>query len=194
MNASHVRTAGLCLTLLAAGCGRAGAPPGGLSSPALEPFAAGSRVFAEVLPAEPDDAHPFPVRIRLANEGQSDLLVFQPLDGSDYGRHLPYYRFEVTGVGGRVPFPDVQCGTSGLWADTTWPASYAVKLRPGESFERKMDLPQISEPGTYRVRFTYEYRIDDDAQASFPTPPGAWVGVAEAPEVVVTFATTRPGE
>jgi hypothetical protein len=185
MHTSHVRAAVLFVISLAAGCGQAVMPPRGSSS---------SPVSAKVLPAEPDESHRFPVRIRLVNDSRSDVLLFRPLDGSEYCRHLPHYRFEVIDVGGRMLEPDIECGISGLWADTTWPASYVIKLRPGESFEKKMDPPQITEPGTYKIHFAYEYRVDEDAQESFPTPPGAWVGLAEAPEVVVTFPATRTGE
>jgi hypothetical protein len=145
------------------------------------------------MPVDADDSHRFPVQVRLTNEGQSEVIVFRPLDGSDYCWHLPYYRFEVESSSGEALKPQVRCAMSGVWADTTWPASYAVRLAPGESFEVTLDPPQIVEPGTYKVRFAYEYRLEEEVQGAFPTPPGAWIGVAEAPEIVVTFPAGRPG-
>ena len=142
---------------------------------------------AKLLHAEPDVSHRFPVLVRLTNESKSEVIVFRPLDGSDFGWHLPYYRFEVTRMNGEVLKPLGRCGVSGLWAETMWPASYAVRLAPGESYDVKLDPPQITEAGTYKVRFAYEYQVDNAAQEAFPTPKGAWVGIAEAPEIVVTF-------
>lgn len=125
--------------------------------------------------------------VRFTNASKTNLVVFRPLDGSEYGWLWPHYQFLVFDEAGKeVPLP-VRCGLFGLWSNTRWPQDYQLTVEAGTVLELPLRIPQIDNPGVYRVRFAYEFaqKPAKHFNAQHPPPPGTWFGRAEAPETTI---------
>ncbi|MEM7682786.1 MAG: hypothetical protein AAF288_12585 [Planctomycetota bacterium] len=139
--------------------------------------------------------------LRFSNPGGKPVTIYRPLDGAMWGWYRPHYRFEVTNAQG-VDIPlSGRCGVSGLWHQSTWPASFEVRLMPGEALEMPVYIPQVvhAEAGDYTVRFSYilppgTTHADERSPLSqppsnaprLPIPEHAWFGTAKAKPITVT--------
>jgi hypothetical protein len=121
--------------------------------------------------------------VTVANNGNEDIVILKPLDGSQWSWHLPFYRFTVIDEQGRVSAMGARCGISGLWANTKWPADYIVTLKPGESFKKTLEvLFAIPEDGEYQVKFEYVMELEKDPHKGtfLEYPVEVWKGTAES--------------
>ena len=125
-------------------------------------------------------------KLRFTNTSEEPVQLIKPLDGSSYGWHQPYYRFDITAPSGAALRPSSRCKQSGLWSNMTWPEDYVIELGPGRAKTIDVYLPySFAEKGAHSI--TVEYLLDEsrraatDRQAWYQDgpiiyPPTAWRG------------------
>jgi hypothetical protein len=132
------------------------------------------------------------VTLRFSNDGTAPAYLIRRVDGSEHGRHMPYYRWSAVGPDGKRLKLVGRCGNTGpngLWSDTRWPEDYLIELKPGMSYEKTFSLPlRVEKAGVHRVRFEYVYRADP--RGLLP-PAGAWQGRLVAAEAPVFLTPER---
>jgi hypothetical protein len=121
------------------------------------------------------------VTLRFRNWSGVSGYLLKPLDGSEWCKFMPHYRWTPVGPAGKPLSRRSRCAHCGTWSNTKWPDDYLVELKPGASWEITRQLPlRVEQPGMHRVRFEYEYLPGPN---DFPQPARAWRGRLVSAEV-----------
>ena len=137
-------------------------------------------------PDERSVFHHNPVIVRFTNTHNRTIKILRPLDGSEWGWHIPHYRFTVSDSSGKAVELDGRCGISGLWANIKWPDDYIIQILPGDSYEMQVGIPHaIPADGDYRVTFEYVYDPKTVSKAQIVYPDGLWSGTARAKDITL---------
>ena len=165
---------------LTAGCGATDADANANANAESEAEADAAASLAVEIVNVDHDRHSTYATVRLSNRSDEPITVIDPLDGSQWGWHMPHYLFEIRDESGNPADYHLRCGVSGLWADTQWPDSYLRTLQPGEHHERRLHTGRmVTEPGRYSVTFRYRYEPDADEFTrlyELDPPAVAWRG------------------
>lgn len=127
------------------------------------------------------------VRIRFENPTPSRIKILRPLDGSEWGWHMPYYSLSITdSTGANIPM-GMRCGMSGLYSNLKWPDDYLIQILPHDAYEMTVALGRsIPAKGRYRVSFSYTYSSIKKAareDAGIKYPGDLWTGTATSEPV-----------
>ncbi|MEX0703182.1 MAG: hypothetical protein WD069_13895 [Planctomycetales bacterium] len=135
-------------------------------------------------PDEGSVHHHNPVVIRFTNNGDEPVSILRRLDGSEWGWHMPHYRFTVTDANDKPLELPGRCGVSGLWSGPKWPDDYIIEIRPGDSHEMRAGIPHsVPADGEHRVTFEYIYDPQAAPRWRIAYPDGLWSGTAGSKEV-----------
>jgi hypothetical protein len=121
-----------------------------------------------------------PLTVTFINGGDTPIRILKPLDGSESGWIMPYYKLTVVGSDGREIPHSAICGMYGYpFSHTKWPddylitipaqASYSLPLRPNH------DVPLA---GSYTLCFHYIFKPDTKWTPGGRYPRNLWRGEA----------------
>ena len=68
------------------------------------------------------------VKVAFENKGDKPLKILKPVDGSEWGWHLPVYALKVVDPAGKELPMGERCGLSGLYSDLKWPDDYEIVI------------------------------------------------------------------
>ena len=129
--------------------------------------------------------------VRFENQSRSPVKLLRPLDGSEWGWHLPFYDVLMTDSAGKSVPLGGRCGVSGLYSGPKWPDDYRFQILPGDAYETHVDIAREYEiSGKFSVRFRYTF---DSATAAankdlgIQYPEDLWSGstASEPVEIVI---------
>ncbi|HEY1120365.1 MAG TPA: hypothetical protein VGE67_02145 [Haloferula sp.] len=131
------------------------------------------------------------VIVRFENTTHQPVRLLRPLDGSEWGWHMPVYDLTVTDAKGeKIPIGS-RCGMSGLYADIKWPDDYRIQILPGHAYEMPVELCREKPlDGPYTITFRYHYDPKAETTKKDPSikyPDDLWVGSAETAPTEVRF-------
>ena len=120
--------------------------------------------------------------IRFENRSQTPLRLLRPIDGSEWGWHMPIYELTIADSSGKKIPMGSRCAFSGLYSNLKWPDDYRIQILPGDAYEITVDTCRdIPASGTYTVSFRYHY----DPSVKTPRqdfgikyPDDLWIGSA----------------
>jgi hypothetical protein len=131
------------------------------------------------------------VIVRFENRSNQPIRLLRPLDGSEWGWHMPVYDFTVADAKGeKIPIGS-RCGLSGLYSNLKWPDDYRIQILPGDAYEMPVNLCR-EQPldGPYTITFRYHHDPKAETTKKDPSiqyPADLWVGVAETTPTEVRF-------
>lgn len=129
------------------------------------------------------------VVVRFENDSPKPLRLLRPIDGSEWGWHMPIYDVSMMDSTGKAVPLGIRCGMSGLYSDMAWPDDYRVQILPGDAYEMLVDMArEYPLAGRFTVSFRYTYdptvktpRLDP----SIKYPADLWVGSATSAPVEI---------
>jgi hypothetical protein len=135
------------------------------------------------------------VIVRFENRTSQPIRLLRPLDGSEWGWHMPVYDLTVTNPKGeKIPIGG-RCGLSGLYSDLKWPDDYRIQILPGHAYEMPVDLcREIPLDGPYTVTFRYHYDPKVETTKKDPSiqyPADLWIGIAETTPTEIRFSKAQ---
>jgi hypothetical protein len=117
------------------------------------------------------------MRVRFTNHSHRTLYLLRPLDGSEWGWHMPHYHFTVRDLGGPLKLAS-RCKHSGLYADRKWPGSYLIELGPRRSHLEIVRLPhKVPRDAVYEVSFAYVFH---PVVRDWEYPASLWQGTVRS--------------
>ena len=135
------------------------------------------------------------VTVRFENRTNQPIRLLRPLDGSEWGWHMPVYNLTLSNSKGEVIPIGARCGLSGLYSSMKWPDDYRIQILPGHAYEMPVDLcREIPADGLYTVRFRYHYDPKGETTKKDPEivyPADLWVGIAESKPKVIEFSKVQ---
>lgn len=130
--------------------------------------------------------------VRFENHSSKPLRLLRPIDGSEWGWHMPIYDVSVTDSAGKAVPLGSRCGMSGLYSDMKWPDDYRIQIQPGDAYEMTVDMarehPMV---GKFTVSFRYTFDTSTKTPRSDPRikyPDDLWVGSAVSAPVQIEIA------
>lgn len=128
--------------------------------------------------------------VRFENLAQIPLKLLRPLDGSEWGWHMPIYEVSMTDSAGKSVPLGSRCGVSGLYSNIKWPDDYRFQILPGDAYETHVYTARedgISGKFSVRFRYTYDPAVVAAKQGSgIQYPADLWAGsVASASADIV---------
>lgn len=129
--------------------------------------------------------------VRFENLSRRPVNLLRPLDGSEWGWHLPFYDVQMTDSAGKSVPLGGRCGVSGLYSDAKWPEDYRFQILPGDACERHVDIAREHElSGKFSVRFRYTYDstvASASRDSGIQYPQDLWSGstASEPLEIVI---------
>lgn len=127
--------------------------------------------------------------IRFENNSHKPLRLLRPLDGSEWGWHMPIYELLITDEAGKSVPLGSRCGVSGLTFGMKWPDDYRFQILGGDAYEISVNIARpIPQPGRYLVTFRYIYNTeskDVKQHSSIIYPNDLWVGTAVSQPVAI---------
>lgn len=132
------------------------------------------------------------VVVRFENRTNQPIRLLRPLDGSEWGWHMPIYDLTVTdSKGEKIPIGG-RCGLSGLYSDLKWPDDYRIQILPGHAYEMPVDLcRELPLDGPHAVTFRYHYDPKVETTKKDPSiqyPADLWIGIAKTAPTEVRFS------
>ena len=131
------------------------------------------------------------VVLRFENRSEKPMQLLRPIDGSEWGWHMPVYDLSITDSSGKLIPLGGRCKLSGLYADLKWPDDYRLKILPGEAFETTIRLNrELTGLGPYGVTFRYTYDPASKTVRNFPEikyPDDLWLGSSISDKVAIEF-------
>ena len=131
------------------------------------------------------------VIVRFENTTNQPIRLLRPLDGSEWGWHMPVYDLTVTNPKGeKIPIGG-RCGLSGLYSGMKWPDDYRIQILPGHAYEMPVNLCReqpLDGPHTITFRYHYDPKAETTKKdPSIEYPADLWVGSAETTPTEVRF-------
>ena len=129
--------------------------------------------------------------VRFENMSRSPLKLLRPLDGSEWGWHLPFYDVSLTDSAGKAVPLGSRCGVSGLYSNIKWHDDYRFQILPGDAYETHVDIARdegTSGKFTVRFRYTYDGAVAAANKGSgIPYPEDLWSGstASEPVEIII---------
>lgn len=130
--------------------------------------------------------------IRFENRSAAPLRLLRPIDGSEWGWHMPIYSLTIADSTGKSLPMGGRCGMSGLYSNMKWPDDYRVQILPGDAYEMAVEIcREIPVSASYKVTFEYQYdptvksRKQDDR---IKYPSDLWVGTAKTEATTLEIA------
>lgn len=127
------------------------------------------------------------VVIRFENRSQRPLRLLRPIDGSEWGWHMPIYDLSITDSSGKAVPRGGRCKLSGLYSDMKWPDDYRIQILPGDAYETTIGLArELAVSGRYtgvrpsnhvETRYSRSTRNKvrlKSLQADFMSDPDGW--------------------
>lgn len=134
------------------------------------------------------------VRVRFENHMLTPLKILRPLDGSEWGWHMPQYALSIVDSTGMSIPMGTRCGMSGLYSGLKWPDDYLIRLRPGDAYEMTVNLYRSIPVRTrYRVSFSYTYstlKKPGKENTGIQYPDDLWRGTATSKPVELELPTS----
>ena len=129
--------------------------------------------------------------VRFENMSHSLLKLLRPLDGSEWGWHLPFYDVSLTDSAGKAVPLAGRCGVSGLYSNIKWPDDYRFQILPGDAYETHVDIAReygIAGKFTVRLRYTYDGAVAAANKGSgVPYPEDLWSGSTASEPVQIVI-------
>jgi hypothetical protein len=132
------------------------------------------------------------VIIRFENHTAAPLRLLRPIDGSEWGWHMPIYSLTIADSDGKSLPMGGRCGNSGLYSNMKWPDDYQFQILPGDAYEMAVEIcREIPVSASYKVTFEYQYdptvktRKQDDR---IKYPGDLWVGSAKTEATAIEIA------
>jgi hypothetical protein len=129
--------------------------------------------------------------VRFENKSHRPLKLLRPLDGSEWGWHLPFYDVSLTDSAGKTVPLTARCGVSGLYSDIKWPDDYRIQILPGDAYETHVHTARedgITGKFNVRLRYTYDGAVAAaNKGVGIQYPADLWSGstASEPVEIVI---------
>jgi hypothetical protein len=127
--------------------------------------------------------------VRFENRSEKPIRLLRPLDGSEWGWHMPVYDLSITDAAGKAIPPGIRCKFSGLYSDMKWPDDYRIQILPGDAYEMTVSFcREIPSSGRYSVSFRYTYDLASKTARQHPNikyPDDLWTGTATSASATV---------
>jgi len=108
------------------------------------------------------------VVVRFENHSSKPIRLLRPIDGSEWGWHMPIYEVSLTDSTGKAVPLGSRCGMSGLYSNLKWPDDYRIQILPGDAYEMVVDMAR-EYPLTGRFTVSFRYAFDTATVASHVT-------------------------
>jgi hypothetical protein len=130
--------------------------------------------------------------VRFENHSSKPLRLLRPIDGSEWGWHMPIYDVSVTDSTGKAVPLGSRCGMSGLYSNLKWPDDYRIQILPGDAYEMAVDMArEYPLTGSFTVSFRYTFDMSTKTPRPDPSikyPDDLWVGSATSAPVQIEIA------
>ena len=129
--------------------------------------------------------------VRFENLTHGPLRLLRPLDGSEWGWHMPFYEVSMTDSAGKSVPLGVRCKLSGLYSNIKWPDDYRFQVLPGDAYEMHVDIArEDGVSGKFSVRFRYTYApavVTASQRSGIQYPEDLWAGSAASEPVDIVI-------